>query len=325
MHNLDRDAGPLEGAAAGSWSLGIVEKSQGEGRCWPWRDGLRGGEGGDCGGKCLWRKARQPWKQGNTAEWYVVGAATTTASPQTWKHQQLNTREADPPNTWLTELQSRTPSRCPFSDRHADLQRRTPGKGALSVWMGGATKKDWPKRPSDCQLQRLEKRLWEGHTSCSGGSSCPCTLVMPGSPQAKQLHLLHGQLSLGQSCHRQESCVYVLRVTSVLSDSLWPCRLWPSRLLCQGGQFSRQEHWSVLANAGCHTLLEHYISCSPSCQPPWVPGAARAPATQAAAPPPHLTGADPSPPGHPREQTPLDDPRAEVEIKPQLKPQGRCG
>ena len=31
MHTLDRDAGPLEGAVAGSWSLGIVERSQGEG------------------------------------------------------------------------------------------------------------------------------------------------------------------------------------------------------------------------------------------------------------------------------------------------------
>ena len=30
--------------------------------------GSRGYEGGDYGGKCLWRKARQPWKQGNTAE-----------------------------------------------------------------------------------------------------------------------------------------------------------------------------------------------------------------------------------------------------------------
>ena len=29
----DRDAGPLEGAAAGSWSLEIVEQSQGEGCC----------------------------------------------------------------------------------------------------------------------------------------------------------------------------------------------------------------------------------------------------------------------------------------------------
>ena len=33
IHTLDRDAGPLEGAAAGSWSLGIVEQSQGEGCC----------------------------------------------------------------------------------------------------------------------------------------------------------------------------------------------------------------------------------------------------------------------------------------------------
>ena len=29
----DRDTGPLEGAVAGSWSLGIVRQSQGEGCC----------------------------------------------------------------------------------------------------------------------------------------------------------------------------------------------------------------------------------------------------------------------------------------------------
>ena len=33
-----------------------------------------------------------------------------------------------------------------------------------------------------------------------------------------------------------------------------------------------------------------------------------------------LTGANPSPPGQPQEQTAVDDPHAEVEIKPQLKP-----
>ena len=46
--------------------------------------------------------------------------------------------------------------------------------------------------------------------------------------------------------------------------------------------------------------------------------------TQAAAPPPHLalTGANPSPPGQPQEQTLVDDPHAEVEVKPQLKPRG---
>ena len=46
--------------------------------------------------------------------------------------------------------------------------------------------------------------------------------------------------------------------------------------------------------------------------------------TQAAPPPPHLalTWADPSPPGQPQEQTPVDNPHEEVEIEPQLKPRG---
>ena len=46
--------------------------------------------------------------------------------------------------------------------------------------------------------------------------------------------------------------------------------------------------------------------------------------TQAAAPPPHLalTGANPSSPEQHQEQTPVDDPRAEVEIKPQVKLRG---
>ena len=31
IHTPDRDTGPLEGAAPGSWDLGILEQSQGEG------------------------------------------------------------------------------------------------------------------------------------------------------------------------------------------------------------------------------------------------------------------------------------------------------
>ena len=122
---------------------------------------------------------------------------------------------------------------------------------------------------------------------------------------------------------KNQSCIYARRAASVMSNSLWPCGLWPARLLSQV-VFSRQEYCSVLANTGCHTLLEHYIFCSPSRQLPWVPGAARTPETQAAAPPPHLalTGADPSPPGQPQEQTPVDDPHVAMEIKPQLKPRG---
>ena len=80
IHILDRDEGPLEGAVAGSWSLGNVEWSQGKGCCWLWRNGFRGGEGGDCDRKCLWKKAVQPWKQGSTAESCIQGIAITIAS-----------------------------------------------------------------------------------------------------------------------------------------------------------------------------------------------------------------------------------------------------
>jgi len=108
--------------------------------------------------------------------------------------------------------------------------------------------------------------------------------------------------------------------------TLRPCRLWPARLLCQGGGFSRQEYWSVLANTGCHTLIEHYISCCPSCQFPWVPGAARTSVTQAAAPPPHLalTGADPSPPGQPQELNPSEWPTCRGGNKATIETQGQC-
>jgi len=113
------------------------------------------------------------------------------------------------------------------------------------------------------------------------------------------------------------------------AGSLWSCPILCSPVDCglpglSVRGFSKQEHWSILLNTGCDTLLEHYISCCPSHQLSWAPGAARTPVTQAAAPPPHLalTGANPSPPGQPQDQMPADDPHAEVEIKPQLKPRG---
>ena len=48
------------------------------------------------------------------------------------------------------------------------------------------------------------------------------------------------------------------------------------------------------------------------------------PETQVSVLPPHvdLTGENPSPPGQPQGQTPVDNPHAEVEIRPQLKPRG---
>ena len=148
-------------------------------------------------------------------------------------------------------------------------------------------------------------------------------LAPPGSPQAKQLCHVHAQLSPGQSHHRQnKSCIYVCRVALVISNSLQPCRLWPTRLLCQ--RVFRQKYWNLLANIGCHALLEHYISCCPSCQLPWVPSAASTPCNPSncttSTPGPHrdkpkssraASGANPSGWLH-----------GEVEIKPQLKPRG---
>ena len=111
----DGNAGLLEGPAAEQWSLGTVEQSQGKGCCWLQRDRLRGCEGRVCGGKCLWRKAGQLWKQGDTAESHAEGRAITIASlPHTHQHRQLNNREAGPSKAWCTELQNRTPPRVPL-------------------------------------------------------------------------------------------------------------------------------------------------------------------------------------------------------------------
>ena len=68
--------------------------------------------GGDCGRVCLWRKARQPWKQGNITESHVGGGAITVASLS--PHASISSyykSEADPSNAEHTEIHSRTPPR----------------------------------------------------------------------------------------------------------------------------------------------------------------------------------------------------------------------
>ena len=157
---------------AGSWSLGTVEQSQGEGCCWPQRDGSKGCEGGYRAGKCLWRKAGQPWKQGDTAESRVGGGAITIVSLSPQASICSWTIEAGPSNAWHTELQCRTPHRVPLQVPDMLIYRVGPQAGGpsmclmpqttekdprqgspLSAWTGGAVEKAWPKRPSDHQLQ----------------------------------------------------------------------------------------------------------------------------------------------------------------------------
>ena len=101
--------------------------------------------------------------------------------------------------------------------------------------MDRAKEKDWPKRPSDCQVQEAGKKTDRAIIPATEAVHVPAHLVPLGCPHAKQLCHLHAQLSLEQSCHRQTmSCVYVCRVTLVMSNSLRPCGMWPARLLCQG-------------------------------------------------------------------------------------------
>ena len=89
----------------------------------------------------------------------------------------------------------------------------------------------------------------------------------------------------------------------------------------------RHLHAQSLLGQSCQRLqkaLSTYISCSPSCQLSCVPGTAGVPAIQAAVLSLYLvlTGTHPSPPGKPLEQTPVDNPHAEVKVISQLNPRG---
>ena len=92
---------------------------------------------------------------------------------------------------------------------------------------------------------------------------CHQTPCKPSSCSTFTLNSHWGRAATGKM-----SCVHACTATLVMSNSLQPYRLWPARFLCQGGEFSRQEYWSVLANTGCHTLLEHCIFCCPGCDLP---------------------------------------------------------
>ena len=81
--------------------------------------------------------------------------------------------------------------------------------------------KDWPKRPSDHRLQEAGKKDSDrAITPAAEAVHVPTHLVLRRVPQAKQLHHLHAQLSLGQSCHN-------------LPTSYTSCRLNPHNHLCR--------------------------------------------------------------------------------------------
>ena len=122
-----------------------------------WRDGLRGCEGGDLGGKCQWRKARQSWKQGDTAESRVGGGATTIgslpphSSISSWTRERLAHQTPDALNYRVG----------PQPGGHLYVpdmlnNREGPKQGSLlSSWMGGAMKKNWQRGHLIASYKRL--------------------------------------------------------------------------------------------------------------------------------------------------------------------------
>ena len=134
FHMPERNAGPQEGAASEGWSVRIVEQSH----CWLWRDGLRGHEGGDCGGKCQWKKGRQPWKQGNTAKSCVRGEAITVGSLSphisSWTIETLAHQAPDAQNNRVGPH----PGWCFKRQRHQTTEENPREGSLLSAWTSGA-------------------------------------------------------------------------------------------------------------------------------------------------------------------------------------------
>ena len=93
------------------------------------------------------------------------GGAITIASfsPHTsigsWTIERLTHQRA-----WCADLQSRTPARgAPSMCLTRGTTEKDPRQGnPPSAWVGGATERDWPKRPSDRQLQEVWKKTLLG-------------------------------------------------------------------------------------------------------------------------------------------------------------------
>ena len=155
-----------------------MEQSHREGCCWLWRDRSRGCEGEDCGAKCLWRKARQPWKQGNTTKSHIVGGAITigSLSPQasigSWKierlaHQmpdELIYRAVTHPRCsfkWLTRRSGVGPQPGgPLLCLMYWTTEKDPRQGSpLSAWRDITVEKDCQRGLLITSYKRLEKRF----------------------------------------------------------------------------------------------------------------------------------------------------------------------
>ena len=104
---------------------------------------IKGCEGGDCGGKCQLREARQPWKQGDTAESckeggaIIIASLSPHASISSWTIERLAHQTPDALNCrvgphpgcsfkWWAEQQTSTPPRVPLEVPDVQIYRVGP-------------------------------------------------------------------------------------------------------------------------------------------------------------------------------------------------------
>ena len=98
-----------------------------------------------------------------------------------------------------------------------------------------------------------------------------CALGTARAPKAKQLHHLHTQLSLGQSCYRQKNVLHLCVQGCFSRIRLALC----TPVDCSLPDFSVRERGSPGKNTGAYwpilltiTFKSTIISCCPSCQLP---------------------------------------------------------
>ena len=239
------------------------------------------------GNKCWWRKARQLWKQGNIAESHAGGGAITTvslsphASISRWTIERLAHHTPDA----LIYGAGPQPGGPPLCAWCAKQQRRTPGQGASKCLNYRATKTG-QRGLLIASRKRLGKKDCDRAITPAGGSPCPCPLGASRVPKS-------------QAAAPPSRSVLTGAGRSQAKKALPPCtqgHFGHARLCdpvdCGLPGLSVREVGSSGKNTGAYgpilVAMAFYISGCPSRQPPWVPGAARTPATQAAAPPPHL-------------------------------------
>ena len=234
----------------------MVRQSQAEHCSCLRRDWPRGCEGWDCSGKCLWSKDRQPWKQEDTAESGIGGGAVTIAS--LFPHAGIG--------SWTilsarrTGLQHRTAAKgAPLCAWCAERQRRTPGKGARCL-----SGQSYGERPAKEAFSSPAARGLKNDSDTAVtpvAEAAPAHLVLPQSRWPKQLHHLHAQPSLGRGATGKKK---KKSLASIHAGLLQLCPTLCDIENCGLVGFSvrgvsSQEYWSLLANTGCHTLLEHIL------------------------------------------------------------------